>query len=283
MIVNKNTKYLSLGGKIADLQSGLIMGVINVTPDSFYKNSRVDNIHDIVEKIAQMLEEGMDILDIGGFSSRPGASLPGEREEWDRLLPVLKRISIEFPDLALSIDTFRSEIARRSVSEYGVSMINDISGGGMDEKMPSVIAELQVPVVLMHMQGNPETMQKEPVYSDVVLEIIHYFTRQTKLFQDKGVNDIIIDPGFGFGKTAVHNYTILNKLDMFSILNRPILVGISRKSMIYESLNCTPEEAMNGTTVLNSIARYNGADILRVHDVREASECLKLVNRLKTI
>ncbi|MCD6345879.1 MAG: dihydropteroate synthase [Bacteroidales bacterium] len=273
--------YIRLGEKILDLRQGLVMGILNATPDSFYEGSRVANVHDLIDQVEKMVDDGMDILDIGSVSSRPGANLPDIELEWQRLAPVLQQIRSKFADLPVSVDTFRSDIARRSVNEYGVNMINDISGGLMDKLMPGTIAELQVPIALMHMKGKPQTMQKDPVYNDVVMEIIYYFSRQTKIFRELGVHDIIIDPGFGFGKTADHNFEILNKLDLLSIFEMPVLVGVSRKSMINKTLNITSEQSLNGTTVINTIARMNGADILRVHDVREARECLRLVNRLK--
>ena len=279
-LVMKKQRYIRLGGDIIDLSKGLIMGVFNVTPDSFYSESRVSAKDVFLEKVSCMCDDGMDILDIGGFSSRPGAKLPDMEEEWKRLHPILKAIKSNYPDLPLSVDTFRSEIARRVVGEFGVCLINDISGGAMDPLMPETIADLDVSVVLMHMKGNPATMQKQPTYNDVTMEIIHYFSEQIDIFRQKGVKDIVIDPGFGFGKTLEHNFEILKKLEMFSIFNLPLLIGISRKSMIQKVLNTGPDEAMNGTTALHSIARFKGADIFRVHDVKEISECLNLINKL---
>jgi len=276
----KTPTSIRLGKKLYSLNDGLVMGILNITPDSFYSASRVSVDSELIPKLNSMLEAGVDILDVGALSSRPGAELLTQAEEWSRLKPVLKLLRNEFPDLPVSVDTFRSEIAMNSVEMYGVKMINDISAGDLDNKMSQVIGKLKVPIVLMHMKGKPNTMQNEPEYADVTQEILAYFGGKIEEFLDKGAEDIILDPGFGFGKTIEHNYQILSNLRLLRDLGFPVLAGLSRKSMIYKSLDLTPELSLNGTTVVNTLARQNGADILRVHDVKEARECLKLCNLL---
>jgi dihydropteroate synthase len=256
------------------------MGIINVTPDSFYKRSRLTEGKEIIGAAFQMLEDGADILDVGGYSSRPGAAEVTLDEERTRVINAIKLISRELPEAIISIDTFRSEIVLEAVLECGAGIINDISGGEADKKMFPVVDKLRVPYIMMHMQGIPGTMQKNPVYEDVVADILRWFGERIFRLQSMGVNDIIIDPGFGFGKTIVHNFELLRHLGDFSIAGLPVLVGVSRKSMICKTLEITPEEALNGTSVLNTIALLNGADILRVHDVKEAVQTVKLVNKL---
>lgn len=276
----ENKTFLRLGKRLISLDQGLVMGIVNVTPDSFYGRSRVATLADLKARIEKMLEDGADIVDVGAVSTRPGAALISENEEWNRLAGALDLLSKYFPGIPVSVDTFRSEIARRSVVDYGACLINDISAGLMDKALPEMIARLQVPVVLMHMQNLPENMQNNPVYDQVTLEVIQFFSERIEQFKQHGVNDIILDPGFGFGKTLIHNYQLLQDLNKFVALGYPVLVGLSRKSMIYDSLGTNQNEALNGTTALHAMARSKGAQIFRVHDVREAVECLKLVNQV---
>jgi len=273
--------YINVRGNLMDLSVPKVMGIINVTPDSFYGKSRVKDEEDIITVATEMIEDGADILDVGGYSSRPGALEISYDEERSRVINAVKIISRELPDAIISVDTFRSEIAREAVLEYGAAIINDISGGESDREMFRTVNKLGVPYILMHMQGVPGTMQLNPVYDDVVADILKWFGERITRLQSMGVADIIIDPGFGFGKTAVHNFDMLRRLDEFSVSGLPILVGISRKSMIWKALDITPEDALTGTIVLNTVALMNGADILRVHDVREAVEAVKLIERLK--
>jgi dihydropteroate synthase len=273
--------FINVRGNLIDLSIPKVMGIINVTPDSFYKGSRLTEEEEILKAASQMVEDGADILDVGGYSSRPGAENITIEEERTRVINAIKLISHELPEAIISIDTFRSEIVLEAVLECGACMINDISGGEADKKMFQVVEKLMVPYIMMHMQGVPGTMQKNPVYDDVVADILRWFGERIFRLQSMGVSDIIIDPGFGFGKTSAQNYEILRHLGDFSIAGLPVLVGISRKSMIWKTLEITPEEALNGTTVLNAIALLNGADILRVHDVKEAVQVVKLVEKLK--
>jgi dihydropteroate synthase len=253
----------------------IIMGILNVTPDSFFDGRNDIREEDIVQKVNAMEYDGAQIIDIGGYSTRPGAAAVSETEELKRVLPIVQLIQANFKGLEISIDTFRSSVAKKCV-EAGATLINDISGGSLDKNMFSCVADLKVPYILMHLQGSPQTMQDHPTYTNVVEEIKQYFEEKINQLNQLGVNDIILDPGFGFGKTVEHNYEILSNLDAFKTFGLPILAGVSRKSMINKVLNTTPEEALNGTTVLNTIALTKGAQILRVHDVREANECVKL-------
>lgn len=273
--------FINVRGNLIDLSVPKVMGIINITPDSFYKGSRVFTEEEIIKTTARMIEEGADILDIGGYSSRPGAEEIRQEEERIRVIGALKIISREFPEAVISIDTFRSGIAAEAVLEYGAGMINDISGGEADGKMFHIVEKLQVPYIMMHMQGVPGTMQENPVYDDVVADVLRWFGERIFRLQSMGVNDIILDPGFGFGKTAAHNFELLRNLGDFSIAGLPVLVGVSRKSMIWKTLGITPDEALNGTSVLNTAALLNGADILRVHDVKEAVQAVKLTEKLK--
>lgn len=258
-----------------------VMGILNITPDSFYDGGRHNNGSVILNKVQQMLAEGADIIDIGAYSSRPGAEHITTEEEWERLTDVLKLIRKDKPDALLSVDTFRSEIAKRAVHEFEVDIINDISAGEMDENMFATIAELNVPYIIMHMKGTPQNMQQNPVYkSDVVFEVIGFLAEKKRQLSLMGVHDVIVDPGFGFGKTLEHNYTLMNRLDEMKLLELPMLVGISRKSMIYKLLGTTAEDAINGTTALNMMALQRGANILRVHDVKEAKECIRIFNQV---
>ncbi len=267
---------LNCKGKLLTLHRPLIMGIINLTPDSFYSGSRLMLNDEILRRAEQMLQEGADILDLGGQSSRPGSIAVGEEIELERLLEPISMIKKEFPDTILSVDTYRSRVAAEAV-EAGASIVNDISGGNLDLRMLEAVAGLGVPYICMHMKGDPETMQKEPQYDNLMEELLRFFADKLKQCRLAGINDIIIDPGFGFGKTRRHNFEILEKLSLFRIFERPVMLGISRKSTIYKTLSITAEEALNGTTVLNTIGLINGADILRVHDVEPALEVVKLV------
>ena len=274
-------KYINAGGKLIDLSVPKVMGIINITPDSFYRGSRVTGEKEIISTAVRMTEEGADILDIGGYSSRPSAEDITAEEEGSRVLNAIRLIRKELPGAIVSVDTFRSEIAKTAVNDYGADIINDISGGEADEKMFEVVTQLNVPYIMMHMKGNPRTMQENPEYDDVVADILKWFGSRIVKLQNAGVKDIIIDPGFGFGKTIKHNFEMLQRLGDFAIAGLPVLVGISRKSMIWKSLSITPSEALNGTSVLHAVALLNGADILRVHDVKEAVQAVKLIEMLK--
>ena len=266
---------LNCNGQILSLYDPIIMGVININDDSFYKESRYINPSKLIIKVGEMLAEGASIIDLGAISSRPGAIAVSEQVEMYRLLPLIELLVDAYPDIILSIDTFRSEVAKKSIAA-GAHIINDISAGDLDVNMIETAANLQVPYIMMHMQGKPDTMQNQPTYADVLMEIISYFSKKIKIATDIGINDMIIDPGFGFGKTLEHNYTILRHLDTFSIFDRPVLAGLSRKSMIYRPLEIGPDESLNGTTALHMIALQKGASILRVHDVKAANDCIKL-------
>ena len=266
---------INIRGKLFDLSKPKVMGILNLTPDSFYDGGVHNEINNIENHVNIMVEDGMDILDIGGYSSKPGAKNISLDEEMTRVIPILKHIRKIFPDLIISIDTFRSKIASMSLDE-GADMINDISGGTLDKNMMSVVSKNNCPYILMHMQGNPQNMQNDPSYENVTLEIIQYLAQRIKIAHDNNIIDLIVDPGFGFGKTLEHNFEILNNLDKFNVLDTPILAGFSRKSMIYKTLKTSSEKALNGTSSLNTIALTKGAKILRVHDVKEAKECIIL-------
>tara|TARA_B100000989_G_scaffold86274_1_gene61970 strand:+ start:24 stop:851 length:828 start_codon:yes stop_codon:yes gene_type:complete len=266
---------INIRGKLYDLSRAKVMGILNVTPDSFYDGGVHNKSNEIENHVNKMINDGMDILDIGGYSSRPGAKIINENEEMSRVLPILKHLKKVFPDLIVSIDTFRSTVANASLAE-GADMINDISSGTLDNKMMNVISEYNCPYILMHMQGNPQNMQNDPNYNDVTIEIIQYLAQKVKIAHDSNIVDLIVDPGFGFGKTKDHNFEILNNLEKFKILELPVLAGFSRKSMIYETLKTSSENALNGTSSLNTIALMKGVKILRVHDVKEAKECIIL-------
>ena len=277
----ENDFTINCNGKLLDLSKPIIMGILNITPDSFYDGGKYENELKIIQQVEKMIEEGADIIDIGALSSRPGAKGISPKEEIKRLKPALLKIKKEFKEIIISIDTYSSEIAKMVVNEFGVDIINDISAGNLDKKMFKTIADLQVPYIIMHMQGNPLIMQNDPYYKNVVQDIVRYFTRKVRKLRDLGVNDIIIDPGLGFGKKIEHNYQLLKHLDNFKIFKLPLLVGISRKSFIYKLFNISSQEALNGTTVLHTLALLNGANILRVHDVKEANETIKIVNMIK--
>lgn len=282
MILTGKSRYINVGGRLLDLSVPKVMGILNITPDSFYKGSRYTNDEDIIKAAARMIEDGADILDIGGYSSRPGAVDIPVDEEGRRVLKAIKIILREFSDAVISIDTFRAEIAREAVAGCGAQIINDISGGDADAEMFGIVEKLNVPYILMHMQGIPRTMQQNPVYDDVVADILKWFGERIFKLHSVGVKDIIIDPGFGFGKTTEQNFEILQRLGDFSITGLPLLTGMSRKSMVWKTLGLSADEALNGTTVLNTIALLKGADILRVHDVKEAVQAIKLFTKLQT-
>ena len=274
-------KLIAFNGHLIDTSSPTIMAIINVTPDSFFENSRANNEESILKSAKYAIENGASILDIGGYSTRPGADIVTEEEEIERVRFALNIIRSNFPNIPLSIDTFRGNVARIAVKEFGVGMINDVSGFEWDENMLDAIIELQVPYILMHSKGDPQTMQSMTKYDDFLSDILQYFAKKIAILREKGFSkEIIIDPGFGFAKTIEQNYTLLRELSVFECFRAPILVGVSRKSMIYKALDCDATEALNGTTVLNSFAIERGANILRVHDVREAAECIKLYNLL---
>ncbi|OFY63071.1 MAG: dihydropteroate synthase [Bacteroidetes bacterium RBG_13_43_22] len=279
--MTKKPKYINAAGKLLDLSVPKVMGILNITPDSFYKGSRVMDEKEIIRIAAEMIKDGADILDIGGYSSRPGAADVSAEEEKKRVLMAISLIHKEFPDVILSIDTFRSEIAFEAVTSCGACIINDISGGEADKNMFSVVHTLNVPYIIMHMKGKPQNMQENPVYEDVVADILKWFGSRIVRLQSAGVKDIIIDPGFGFGKTVKHNFEMLDRLGDFSVAGLPLLAGVSRKSMIWKTLDINPDEALNGTTVINTIALMKGADILRVHDVREAVQAVRLIEKIK--
>jgi dihydropteroate synthase len=258
------------------------MGILNVTPDSFYADSRKQNDEEIENRINQIIREGAAIIDIGAYSSRPNAEDVPVEEEMNRLRKGLSIINRVAPSAAVSVDTFRADVAAMCVEEYGVAIVNDISGGELDKNMFATVARLHVPYILMHMKGTPQTMQEKPHYEHLMQEIMFYFSKKTQQLKELGVNDIILDPGFGFAKTLDDNYELLGHLEDFSVFELPLLVGISRKSMIFKLLESTPEEALNGTTVLNTIALMKGADILRVHDVRQAVEAVRLFDKMET-
>ena len=271
---------LNINGGVFDLSSPKIMGVLNVTPDSFYDGGVFSNEKKILAQVEKMILDGADIIDIGGFSSKPGAKTISLKEEEKRVIPIIKLINKTFNKIIISVDTFRSEIAEKSLNE-GASIINDISGGDLDKNIYQISYKYKTPYIMMHMNGVPSNMQNNPKYENINHDIIKDFTSKIDSAEKKGVCDIIIDPGFGFGKTIQHNYQILNNLKLYTVLKKPILVGISRKSMIYKLLKTDPSKALNGTTSLNTIALINGANILRVHDVKEAKEVIKLYSFLK--
>ena len=265
-------------GQLIDLSTPKIMGILNVTPNSFYDGGKFTLSENGLSQVGKMLEEGATFIDIGAYSSKPNAEFVSEEEECSRILPVIKSILKQFPDALISIDTFRSGIASVCI-ENGAAIINDISAGNGDEKMMEVVAKHNVPYIMMHMRGMPQTMQSLTNYENIVKEIVFYFSEKVSKARNLGINDLIIDPGFGFAKTLEQNYEVLKNLELFQILDLPILAGISRKSMVYKPLGVTANEALNGTTVLNTIALTKGATILRVHDVKEAVECVKLFER----
>ena len=275
-------KLLNIKGKLLSLEKPVVMGILNVTPDSFFAESRMQDEAAVAARIETILSEGGHIIDTGGYSSRPNAAEVTPEEEWRRLEPALKMRLKNYPEIPAAIDTFRADIARRAVEDYGVSIINDISGGSMDEKMFETVAKLNVPYVLMHFRGTPQTMMQYTDYQLIVEDVAMYFAEKLRTLRILGVNDVILDPGFGFSKTPEQNYELMRCLPDFArLFDCPLLVGVSRKRMIYNLLECTAEESLNGTTVLNTFSLLNGADILRVHDVKAAVEAIKLVEKLK--
>lgn len=272
---------LNLRGKLYSLCEPKIMGILNVTPDSFYAESRTSNEEHIAARVQQLMDDGADMIDIGGYSSRPGADDVSPEEEMNRLRRGLRVVRHLYPEVPISVDTFRADVARMCVEEEGADIINDISGGMMDRQMFRTVARLGVPYILMHMQGTPDTMQQAPHYDNLRREVMLYFAERIDRLCQMGAKDIIVDPGFGFGKTLEHNYELFHHLDDFNLFNLPLLVGISRKSMIYKLLGGTPQTSLNGTTVLNTIALMKGAHILRVHDVKEAVEAKRIVMKMK--
>ncbi|MDR1624874.1 MAG: dihydropteroate synthase [Tannerellaceae bacterium] len=272
-------KTINIKGTLVSIESPLVMGILNITPDSFYAGSRKQTEADITKRIETILQEGGQIIDIGGYSSRPDADNVSPEEETARLAFALKILNRHYPDAIVSVDTFRADVARRCVEEYGVAIINDIAGGELDSGMFQTVAALQVPYIMMHMRGTPQTMQQFTVYNDLIADIRKYFSDKVYRLEQMGVNDIILDPGFGFSKTVEQNYQLMHHLNDFDIFGFPLLVGISRKAMIYKYLDTTPSESLNGTSILNTLALLNGADILRVHDVKEAAEVVKIVSK----
>jgi len=270
---------INCNGKLIDLSSPKVMGILNVTPNSFFDGGKHSDLKAILSQVEKMLSEGATFIDIGGYSSKPSAEFVSEEEELSRLLPVVQQIVREFPTAILSIDTFRSKVAQATI-ENGAAIINDISAGKLDDMMLQTVAQLQVPYIMMHMKGTPQTMQSMAQYENIVKEMVFYFSERVAQARSLGINDIIIDPGFGFAKTIPQNFEVLTKLELFQMLELPLLAGVSRKSMIYKTLETTPDFALNGTTSLNTIALLKGATILRVHDVKEAVECVTLYHQL---
>lgn len=273
-------KFLNIGGKLADLSTPWVMGILNVTPDSFFDGGRYTQADAMLQQLDKMVAEGADIIDVGGMSTRPGAAVVPASEERKRVVPVVEQIVKRYPDIPVSVDTVWAEVAIAAV-EAGAGMINDISAGSMDSSLFQTLTKLNVPYVLMHMQGSPQTMQQHPQYNNVVTEVLDFLHQKLSMLRQMGVKDVVVDPGFGFGKTVEHNYALLKNLQAFQMLEAPLLAGLSRKSMVNKVLGVKPEDALNGTTVLNTMALLNGAAILRVHDVKEAKEAVKLVEAYK--
>ena len=265
--------------QLVDLSTPKVMGILNVTPNSFYDGGKFKSESEFLDQTEKMVTDGATFIDIGAYSSKPNAAFVSEEEEIARIVPILNLILTYFPETLISIDTFRSKVAKLSI-ENGASIINDVSAGSLDEKMFEVIAQYNVPYIMMHMRGNPNTMQSLTNYENIVKDILFYFSEKVAKARSFGINDLIVDPGFGFAKSTNQNFEVLQKLELFQMLELPVLVGVSRKSMIYKTLENNPSEALNGTTVLNTMALNKGANILRVHDVKEAVECVKLFNKL---
>ncbi|WP_418636844.1 dihydropteroate synthase [Winogradskyella sp.] len=268
-------------GKLIDLSTPKVMGILNVTPDSFFDGGKYNNETAILNQVETMLSHGATFIDIGGYSSRPNADDVSETEELNRVIPIIELILKDFPETLISIDTFRSHVAKKSI-EAGAALINDISAGKLDNNMLTTVGKLAVPYIMMHMRGTPKTMQEHTQYNDLTKEIISYFADRIAEAHKAKINDLIIDPGFGFAKTTEQNFELLNTLELLQLIDQPILAGVSRKSMIYKTLNSTSENALNGTTALHMVALQKGAKILRVHDVKEASECITLYNQLQS-
>jgi dihydropteroate synthase len=266
-------------GQLIDLSTPKVMGILNVTPNSFFDGGRYKNEGEILSHVKKMLSDGVTFIDIGAYSSKPKAAYVSESDELKRIIPIVTLILEHFPKTLISIDTFRSEVARICI-ENGASIINDISAGSVDEKMMETIAKYDVPFIMMHKRGTPETMQSMTNYENIVKEILFYFSEKVAMARSFGINDLILDPGFGFAKTLDQNYEVLQKLELFDMMELPLLVGVSRKSMIYNLFKCTPDGALNGTSIINTIALNKGAKILRVHDVKEAVECVTIFNKI---
>ena len=278
---HKQPQYINLNGMLIDLSTPRVMGILNLTPDSFFGGSRMQTAEQVVGRIEQMRNEGADMVDVGACSTRPGAQQPSLQEEMGRLRKGLSLVREVWPEAVLSVDTYRSQVARMCVEEFGVAIVNDISAGQMDGEMFPTVAQLGVPYVMTHMQGTPETMQQQPHYQHILKEVCLFFAKQIDALRKLGAKDIILDPGFGFGKTLEHNYQLLANLHELSLFDLPLLVGVSRKSMVYKLLETTPDEALNGTISLHTIALLKGANILRVHDVKEARQAVKIVGKLE--
>jgi len=278
---HKQPQYINLNGALMDLSTPRVMGILNLTPDSFFGGSRMQTAEQVVGRIEQMRNEGADMVDVGACSTRPGAQQPSLQEEMERLRKGLSLVREVWPEAVLSVDTYRSQVARMCVEEFGVAIVNDISAGQMDGEMFPTVAQLGVPYVMTHMQGTPETMQQHPHYQHILKEVCLFFAKQIDALRKLGAKDIILDPGFGFGKTLEHNYQLLANLHELSLFDLPLLVGVARKSMVYKLLETTPDEALNGTISLHTIALLKGANILRVHDVKEARQAVKIVGKLE--
>lgn len=278
--MNKTVHYtLNVRGRLLDLSKPQVMGILNVTPDSFYAGSRMETEEAVRRRVRQIIAEGGSMIDVGAYSSRPGAADVSAEEEMERLRRGMSIVREEAPEIPVSVDTFRADVAKMAVEELGVDIINDISGGELDKEMFKTVAKLGVPYILMHMKGTPQTMQQAPHYEDLMKEVMLYFAEKVQQLRDLGQKDIVLDPGYGFAKTIDHNYELLKHQEMLEVFELPLLVGVSRKSMIYRFLGTSPEEALNGTTVLNTLALQKGANILRVHDVKEAVEVVRLVEK----
>lgn len=277
----KRKSTINIGGEQIDLAVPIVMGIVNVTPDSFYDGGSMEDENVLLSSVEKMIRDGASIIDMGAVSTKPGAKMISTKIELSRLLPAAHAIRNSFPDIPISIDTFRSWVAVRVIDEIGPILVNDVSGGSLDTKMFETIGKIKMPYILSHIQGTPRTMQENPQYEDIIKEISTYFGENVKRLTKLGVEDIIIDPGFGFGKNLDHNYQLLNRLDSFKVFQLPVMVGMSRKSMIWKALGNTPETALNGTTVANTLALMGGADILRVHDVNEAVEAVKIFSEIK--
>ncbi len=278
----KRKNSINLGGKLYDFSNPVVMGVINVTPDSFYNGGKMEDEKVMLSAVEKMVNDGATFIDVGAVSTRPGATMVSTKEELGRLLPAVHAIRKQFPEAPLSIDTFRSWVAVRVIDEIGPIIVNDISGGSLDSKMFETVGKMNVPYILTHILGTPRTMHENPEYDDVVREVSTWLSDRVKKLNKLGVKDVIIDPGFGFGKNIQHNYDLLNRLDSFKVFQLPVMVGLSRKSMIWKLLGIVPEKALNGTSLANMMALLGGADILRVHDVKEAMEAIKIFEALKS-
>jgi dihydropteroate synthase len=281
-VFNKS-RFLNLKGQLVSLESPLVMGILNVTPDSFYDGGKYYGFNEAFRQVEHMVKAGVDIIDVGACSSRPGSDIVPVKEELDRLIPIASIIRDKYPELLLSIDTFRADVAKVMVLDYGFALVNDISAGRFDPEMFDTVARLNVPYLLMHMRGTPENMQDNPVYENLIAEITLFFAERVRELRLKGVNDIIIDPGFGFGKTLDHNFEILGRLNEFRVFDFPILAGISRKSMVYKVIDGGSDEALCGTSAAHMLALLQGANILRVHDVKAAVDCVKIFTKYKRI